>query len=589
MAQLDAKAAAAKLHTIADLLHTISTDPSLARARRLKWGAAIRGLVRGARTQAAQLPADGIKFAKVMKTAKASRHYAEVSQTTWRQYWSDWRTAARHYGLLQGQARNTAPRSPAWEARLQRVPSAYQRDLVRFAGEMSRRGVEPDEVRPEHFDVFRQALDDAAVRNPARSFKSMAVAWHHAQAAQIGWPETPAPMPAPRRSFWQPWSAFPPSLEADVDAHFAARTAPKVFNIKTLFQKPTGKVIRAETAAGQKRNLRALASAAVAAGVSRERLVSLQSLLEREILEPSIEYLVERRLARLRDHGASRSDDKLVRGHYLYNIAHQAMTLKRHFGCPESELADLKGCIEVLAPKHQGMAQSTSDQVDVLRQPKVFSDLFALPKRLFDELDNVEDRSAEHGWTAALGLGLAITLDTAYRRSNVTSLRFDRHFGPIDRATGRMTVEIPAEDAKTDAVYMAELRARTVKLVERYVTTWRSLIYFSGDTQSLFPDETGGSVDPRRFASRLTRLVRRRLGVDFTMHRVRSLLASLYAEANPDDQRTAQLKLGHADRRTTEKFYISSQQRQAIRRFDEVIDSILATQAPPDRQPRRGR
>ena len=105
-------------------------------------------------------------------------------------------------------------------------------------------------------------------------------------------------------------------------------------------------------------------------------------------------------------------------------------------------------------------------------------------------------------------------------------------------------------------------------------------VSFSGKTSYLFPDETGLGVDPRPFQRPAVRLVTRRIGAEFTLHRVRSLLGSLYAEAHPGDERTAQLKLGHKDVRAARGFYLAPQQKSAIRRFDKLIDSLVAGQMP---------
>lgn len=123
-------------------------------------------------------------------------------------------------------------------------------------------------------------------------------------------------------------------------------------------------------------------------------------------------------------------------------------------------------------------------------------------------------------------------------------------------------------------VNVAELRPRPVAMLNEYLWRWQPLI-FSGSTPYLFCNGSGEPVDPRLFASRLSRLVGRRLDVEFNLHVLRSLLTSLYADANPDDQKTAQLKLHHLSADTTARFYILPQQRKAIRRFDDAIDEIV--------------
>ena len=111
MATISEKRDAGRLNTAADIIARISNDPTLPTATRQKWCAGIRGLVRGARTSSAQLPADAAKFAKAMSTRNASHHHAKVSPSDVAAYWHGWRSAARHCGLVTGYARNTAPRS----------------------------------------------------------------------------------------------------------------------------------------------------------------------------------------------------------------------------------------------------------------------------------------------------------------------------------------------------------------------------------------------------------------------------------------------------------------------------------------------
>jgi integrase len=142
-----------------------------------------------------------------------------------------------------------------------------------------------------------------------------------------------------------------------------------------------------------------------------------------------------------------------------------------------------------------------------------------------------------------------------------------------------MPVEIEPEHAKTEQPYMSELRPRTVKLLTEFRGVWRPLLGNQG-TPYPFPEE--GLNDParqqaavRRVASRVARLVRRRLDVDFCLQDLRRLLATIYAEANPGDERTAQLKLGHESPETTHRYYIDPQQLSAVRRFDAAIDKLI--------------
>ena len=69
------------------------------------------------------------------------------------------------------------------------------------------------------------------------------------------------------------------------------------------------------------------------------------------------------------------------------------------------------------------------------------------------------------------------------------------------------------------------------------------------------------------------------MGAEFTLHRVRSLLGSLYAEAHPGDERTAQLKLGHKDVAPPEGSISLHSRSPRSGGWIELIDSLVAGHA----------
>ena len=274
---------------------------------------------------------------------------------------------------------------------------------------------------------------------------------------------------------------------------------------------------------------------------------------------------------------------------YVYNILHHVRTiLIRRFGWQKDRLACIEGALQSLAPGRR-MSARTRQRIGVMREPKVLRNLFRLPDLIYAELGSVEEPTAEHAWEAAAALLLAIDFDTAFRRSNAIKLTKE-NFGPIDR-TGRMPVEIPPEDAKTEQPYMAELRARTVKLMQAFGERWRPLLN-RGESPYLFPlkglgDQRGEQTALARFAGRLSRLVKRKLDIPFNIHALRGLTATLYAEANPGDILTVKTKLGHRDERTTQRYYIAPQQKEMIRRFDALVDRLVEHCEPPQVRRRR--
>jgi integrase len=138
---------------------------------------------------------------------------------------------------------------------------------------------------------------------------------------------------------------------------------------------------------------------------------------------------------------------------------------------------------------------------------------------------------------------------------------------------------------------MAELRPRTVKLIDLFAERWRPLLH-RGESPYLFPLNGLGHERTEQtalagFAGRLSRLVRRRLDIPFNIHALRGLTATLYADANPGDILTVKAKLGHRDDRTTQRFYIDPQQKEMIRRFDALVDRLVEHCKPAPVRSRR--
>lgn len=245
----------------------------------------------------------------------------------------------------------------------------------------------------------------------------------------------------------------------------------------------------------------------------------------------------------------------------------------------------VKAALENLAPTNTGMSKQTRSRLEVIRQPAIFRSVFVLPERIFAELRGHDNPTVQDAWKCAAALVLAISFDTAFRRGNAIKLRLSHHLGTIDPRTGRMPIVVPGDETKNGETYVAELRSRTVRLLEEYLHHWRPFI---GDPGSdyVFPLDGFGDLDRERtvlirIAGRVSRMVRSRLDIDFNLHLLRSLLATLYADANPGDIQTAQLKLGHKNARTTQRFYIDADQRNAHRRFDAVINDLIELRTRP--------
>jgi integrase len=566
------------LQALLDRVHAANDLPGNAHRQ---WVTALRGIGRGLDRPLPQLPADPSRLGRMLAGTQGCHQRAGVSASTWRTYRSQFRAATRHFGLAATPARVTLPRSAAWIDLLDGCNRGERNFLSRLSGVMTKRGVEPVHMTEADFQAYRASLNEAAVRDPDRAYKGAYWAWRRVCDRNPALPDLSDAAPAVRSSYWLSWSEFPPPLEITVDEYYAGRCRSREVSFETLFEAAaSGGSLKPSTAQGYKNYLLALASAAVAAGVPICGIVSLEALLSPDVYRPALKWLHARQASGRAGAAGGGGRTQSASQRYLHGIAHHVRSvLRSHFGRTVEQLKDIKAAVDNLAADVR-MSPRTRQRLETLKLPAVLQALFRLPDRMFAELKSVETPTAEHAWTAAAVLLLAIGLDTALRRANLVRLEHGRHLGSVDAKTGRQMVEIPGEETKNAQSQVAELRPRTVALLGEYLTRWRPRIA-PDDSPFLFPlrglGEPGRDQTALRLlAGRLARLIQRELGVPFNLHMVRSLLATVYAEANPGDEITAQIKLGHKSPQTTHRFYIAPQQYQAHRRLDAMIDRRLA-------------
>jgi hypothetical protein len=571
--------------SLAGMITLIEAADGISIGKKQNWISAIRGVARALGQPIAAISADPDTLGKKLHGVRGVRHRAGVSKDSWKVYLARYRAATRFLGLADLPARLGAERSSAWRDLLSRLPASHAKYLGRFAGVMTLNGVEPDVVGPDHFELYRLYITKAAIRTGNHAFRWTCHYWEKARAEAPGWPEAQAPVVPRRKLMWLPWSAFPGSLERDIDAYYAGRVQHREFDLDTLFDGTPEKQIRRNTARNYKEYLQGVASAAVGAGVPAEGIRSLADLLGHAVLERAITQLVRRR-TQLSGRGVATSPSADQRGdRYTFEIVHHVHHVMKNIGSPPTQLMRVKAALEKLAPTDTGMSKRTRSRLDVIRQPAVFRSVFMLPERIFMEARQYERPTIQDAWRCAAALVLAISFDTAFRRGNAIKLRLNQHLGTIDPRTGRMPVVVPGEETKNGQTYVAELRSRTVRLLEEYLEHWRPLLCdLSSDY--LFPLDGLGDHDRERtallrLAGRVSRMVCSRLDIDFNLHLLRSLLATLYAESNPGDIQTAQLKLGHKNARSTQGFYIDVDQRHAHRRFDTVINELIEPRTTP--------
>ena len=225
--------------TLADLIGLIANDPTLEDNRR-RWCTAMEGIARGLGKPPSILPADPKKLIALLSKEQGAQRRADVAKSTWTTYTAQYRAATRHVGLAPGPARVDTPRSPAWRELLATRTRSECNYLSRFAGMMTEQRVEPSQVTSAHFETYRDYVHAAAVREPEKAYDGACGAWSRVLNDNPEFLECSPPRAYRRRSYWLEWSAFPPELEAEIDAYYADQSRPQSLDMKSLFKPAPG-------------------------------------------------------------------------------------------------------------------------------------------------------------------------------------------------------------------------------------------------------------------------------------------------------------------------------------------------------------
>ena len=92
--------------------------------------------------------------------------------------------------------------------------------LSGLARHCSSHGIDPEQVNDATFQAFLDHLTtDSLIKLPRKVQQKAAVVWNRLAASEKNWPKQLVTIPDNRRTFALPWTAFPPSLKADIDAY----------------------------------------------------------------------------------------------------------------------------------------------------------------------------------------------------------------------------------------------------------------------------------------------------------------------------------------------------------------------------------
>jgi integrase len=465
------------------------------------------------------------------------------------------------YGL-GGRRSYLAPLSPAAQALYDRLGDKYLRcRLSRLLHFVSAQGIAPEQMSDAVSGQFLAALDrHSAIKHVRTTHQDACRAWNRARDLIPGWPDVELAVPCYQETYGLPWSDFPSSLEAAVDAYFADPVDAGDFFADNGRLKP----LAPRTVATQKDHLRCVASALVRMGHDPSAIIDLAYLVQPAHVRQALAFFL------------SRNDGKP--NAYIGAIAYTLRTVAKYgVVLPDADRKAVERLYKKLAQQRSGMTGKNLERLRQLDDPAVRDRLLAFPTLRIREVLRTDSGGVAEALAVQAAVATELWLFVPLRIANFAGLRLDQHLIRREDRRGERPwpIHVPAAMVKNTIDLDYELPAPIARHLELYLQRFRPRLV-AGANAWLFPGRDGKTKHVATLREQVTRAVLQATGIELHPHLFRHIAGKLLLDEHPGDQGTVQRMLGHKSIRTTMATYTGAETRAAIRRYDEVVLGLRA-------------
>lgn len=165
-----------------------------------------------------QVPTDPVALRKLIAEAVPAA-VPKMTPERWTRIRSLVTTHLRKSGIEIEPGRDVGGHGAEWSALLEGVPKPIQLGLSRFASNCTRNGIKPADVTEATFNQFATCLRERSLKEQHEAvFRNSVRRWNDGVGTVAGWPQVTIPLQRHARYFSQPWTDFPVSYVADVEA-----------------------------------------------------------------------------------------------------------------------------------------------------------------------------------------------------------------------------------------------------------------------------------------------------------------------------------------------------------------------------------
>jgi len=543
--------------TFADLIDRIEADDELPLRLRQNLTWAFRAVARAIGKEPTAVPAHPEFLRKALDQAAPAS--VGLSHRAWNNARSLAGKALHRAGLTSIPNHYQAAFSPAWSELWARLPNgtALSFQLSRFFHFCSAQGIEPDHVNNEVLDRFSLALvQESIVRDPLEVYRGAIKSWNNAADRIPGWPHQRLNFAKRRKIFSLPWSAFPQTFSADVDAYLRRAAGLDLGDDHfTRAQRP-------RTLQTRRAQMRLFASAMVKSGVDADSLVELRRILIPEVAARGLQFLVDR--------NSGRSSVQIS------NIALFLPTLATRLDMPEETVMRLRKMARKLKVTQNGMTPRNREALRAFDDQTAVAALLDVPRRAMCEVLKSGRRGYRKAKLVQTALAVELLLNAPVRIQNLASIDLERHLVEVGvRHNRAVHLRFPAAEVKNASDLEFPLMPESVKFLDIYLSDWHPLLITSSPTSFLFPGK--GSDLPKgtgALSGQIRDLVHAYTRLDMPAHRFRHAVAKIFLDRNPGQYEVVRQLLGHKDIATTISFYAGAESASAARHYAKTILGI---------------
>jgi integrase len=454
------------------------------------------------------------------------------------------------------------PMLPAWTALYEQLATrTYKVRLSRLLRWLSAQAVEPHEVSLKHLQAFEQALlHEALIAKPEDAWRTCTWAWKRARETVPGWPQLEVSLPSRRKDFSLPWSAFPPSLKADVDAYLRRLSGHDLLEARPF------RSVRQSTREIRAYQIRVIATALVISGAEPAEVHSIAALVTVPNIKLALRFFIARK-------GGTSSTIK--------GLAAFLKSLATHWvKAPQGTIDEIAALIRNLSTPSNGMTAKNRARLRPFDDPDNVDALLQVPRQLMAEAGSNKYSPRRAAVAAQTAVMIELLLMRPLRIDNLRQLDINDNLIWPSRRREVLHIVIMAHDVKNSVALEHRLPDESTTLLLAYVEKYRPLLAIKPNT-ALFPGKDSEGLKSRgAMSTQIKRAVKRLTGLTINPHLFRHIAAKLHLDNHPGEYGVVSQVLGHKRESTTRAAYTGMETDAAVKRFDATVLKLRQEGSP---------